>query len=50
MKGKLWIVMIIWIVLGLVGTFINNYHAGGGHGETETGHGGQQVEQHQEAH
>ncbi len=35
MKSKLWIIVIIWIMLGLVGTFINSYHAGGGHGETE---------------
>jgi len=41
LKGwKLWVVIALWIVLGLVGTFINNYHAGGGHGEgPEKGHG-----------
>ncbi|WP_366923997.1 hypothetical protein MFMK1_000936 [Metallumcola ferriviriculae] len=46
MKGwKLWVVVALWIVLGLVGTFINNYHVGSSHGEPEAGHGGVAVEE-----
>jgi len=44
MKSKLWIIVIIWIMLGLVGTFINEYHPGGSHGETDDNHGEAQVQ------